>query len=109
MAIRQLERAFRIIGRLSFPYLPNAVSFSVNLIFLALEVPDNSHRCTRIYRHGCRLCFCWRLWRCGAGRASASLKSVSVTRRSATTLESPAFRKISDRLPTLVASEIFCA
>jgi hypothetical protein len=46
----------------------------------------------------------------GIGRG-ALLKSTSVTRLFATMLASPAFRKISDsdKDPTLVASDIFCA
>ena len=42
----------------------------------------------------------------GAARGS-SLKSISVTRLCATTAASPAFLRMSDKLPTLVASEIF--
>src|SRR5262245_6844933 len=37
-------------------------NFSIDLIFLALKVPDNIHRRTRIHRNGRRLGFCWRLW-----------------------------------------------
>src|SRR6516164_5960401 len=47
---------------------------------------------------------------CGeAALRSGSPKSASVTRPFATTLASPAFRRINDRLPTLLASKIFCA